>query len=181
MDPQMTSRIYYRYNQHGAPSNRKQTGRPRYLTMKRKRIVIFITRDSHPRHLNWETICLEMDDACDLKTMRNVMVSLGYHKHVHTKDGVQCKTGQQSELGYLVSSQTARDEGVEESHMDGGVLLLGFFSRPWVIRKPDEEYHPDCVDLNFHSGRKSKMVWGVFCSTTNLIFPAARTSTPQPM
>jgi len=42
----------------------------------------------------------------------------------------------------------------------------GFGHRPWVIRKVDEEYHPDCIDNNFHSGRKSKMIWGAFCGTT---------------
>ena len=42
----------------------------------------------------------------------------------------------------------------------------GFGHRPWVIRKADEEYHPDCIDRNFHSGRKSKVIWGAFCGTT---------------
>ena len=38
--------------------------------------------------------------------------------------------------------------------------------RPWVIRKVDEKYHPDCSDKNFHTGRKTKMVWVAFCGTT---------------
>ena len=41
-----------------------------------------------------------------------------------------------------------------------------------MTRKADEEYHKDCVDEVFDSGRKSKMVWGAFCGTTksSLVF-----------
>ena len=38
----------------------------------------------------------------------------------------------------------------------------GFGDRPWVIRKPEEEYHPDCIDEIFNQGRQSKMAWGAF-------------------
>jgi len=31
------------------------------------------------------------------------------------------------------------------------------------LRLPEEEYHPDCVDEVWGSGRKSVMVWGAFC------------------
>jgi len=27
-------------------------------------------------------------------------------------------------------------------------------------------YHPDCIDKNFHSGHKTKVIWGAFCGTT---------------
>ena len=36
----------------------------------------------------------------------------------------------------------------------------GFGHRPMVLRRPDEEYHPDCIDEIWESGRKSQMVWG---------------------
>lgn len=39
----------------------------------------------------------------------------------------------------------------------------GFGHRPMVLRRPDEEYHPDCIDEIWESGRKSQMVWGAFC------------------
>ena len=41
----------------------------------------------------------------------------------------------------------------------------GFGHRPWVIRKPDEEYHADCIDETFEQGRQTKMVRGGFCGT----------------
>ncbi|RPA97112.1 hypothetical protein L873DRAFT_1836523 [Choiromyces venosus 120613-1] len=48
----------------------------------------------------------------------------------------------------------------------------GFGHRPWVIRKADEEYHPDCIYETFWQGRKSKMVRGAFCGITksDLVF-----------
>ena len=39
----------------------------------------------------------------------------------------------------------------------------GFGHRPWVIQKPDEEYHADCIDETFEQGRQSKTVWVGFC------------------
>ena len=39
----------------------------------------------------------------------------------------------------------------------------GFGHRPWAIRKPDEEYHVDCIDEAFEQSRQNKMVWGGFC------------------
>ena len=39
----------------------------------------------------------------------------------------------------------------------------GFGHRPLVLRRADEEYHPDCIDEIWESGRKSQMVWGAFC------------------
>jgi len=48
----------------------------------------------------------------------------------------------------------------------------GFGHRPWVTRKASEEYHADCVDETFESGRESQMIWGGFCGTikSKLVF-----------
>lgn len=40
---------------------------------------------------------------------------------------------------------------------------VGFSHRPWVLRRPGEEFHPDCIDETWESGRESVMVWGGFC------------------
>lgn len=42
----------------------------------------------------------------------------------------------------------------------------GFGNRPWVTRKASEEFHADCIDETFDSGRESRMIWGAFCGTT---------------
>ncbi|RPA99617.1 hypothetical protein L873DRAFT_1843518 [Choiromyces venosus 120613-1] len=39
----------------------------------------------------------------------------------------------------------------------------GFGHRPWVLRRPEEEFHPDCIDETWESGRESVMIWGGFC------------------
>ncbi|RPA97389.1 hypothetical protein L873DRAFT_1640778, partial [Choiromyces venosus 120613-1] len=36
----------------------------------------------------------------------------------------------------------------------------GFGHRPWVLRRPEEEFHPDCIDETWESGRESVMIWG---------------------
>ncbi|RPB14681.1 hypothetical protein P167DRAFT_469307, partial [Morchella conica CCBAS932] len=36
----------------------------------------------------------------------------------------------------------------------------GFGHRPWVLRTPAEEYHPDCIDETWESGRQGVMIWG---------------------
>jgi hypothetical protein len=48
----------------------------------------------------------------------------------------------------------------------------GFGHCPWVIPRPDEEYHSDCVVETFEQGRQSKMVWVGFCGTrkSKLVF-----------
>ena len=38
----------------------------------------------------------------------------------------------------------------------------GFGHRPWVIRSPEEEYYPDCMDKIFNQGRQNRMAWGGF-------------------
>jgi hypothetical protein len=38
-----------------------------------------------------------------------------------------------------------------------------FGHRQWVIRRPDEEYHPDCIDERWESGKQSVMIWRAFC------------------
>ncbi|RPB05275.1 hypothetical protein L873DRAFT_1909314, partial [Choiromyces venosus 120613-1] len=31
----------------------------------------------------------------------------------------------------------------------------GFGHRPWVLRRPEEKFHPDCIDETWESGRES--------------------------
>jgi len=86
-----------------------------------------------------------------------------------TGDEVQRKTGQQTETGCLVQARLhwTKEEWKRVIWTDGSPFsTAGFGHRPCIIQKADEEYHPDCVDLKFRSGQKSKMVWGAFCGTT---------------
>jgi len=78
IDPRTASRIYHRYNQHSTPSNCIRSGRPPIFDDEEKtRLVAFITRDSRTRRLSWEAICIETDYACDPKTVRDAVISLG--------------------------------------------------------------------------------------------------------
>ena len=188
IDPRTASRIYHRYNQYSTPSNRKRTGRPPIFDDEEKaRLVAFITRDSRTRRLSWEAIRIEMDYACDPKAVRNVMISLGYHKRVpRTKFNVKPDNKPKRVAWCQARLHWTKEEWKRVIWTDeSSFSTAGFGHRPWVIRKADEEYHPDCVDLKFHSGRKSKMVWGGPSVVQQILilssFPAERNSTPQPM
>ena len=43
----------------------------------------------------------------------------------------------------------------------------GFSHRPSVFNRLDEEYHQDCIDEVWGSGRVSVMVWGTFAENYN--------------
>ena len=131
--------------------------------MKKARPVAFITRDSRTRRLR--AIFIEMGYACDPKTVRNVMNALGYNKCVpRTKFNVKPNKPKRF-LGVKPDCIGPRRSGRELSGESS--FSTGRFGHcPWVIRKPDEGYHPDCVDSKFRSGQKIKMVWGAFCGTT---------------
>ena len=51
--------------------------------------------------------------------------------------------------------------------MDQSTFSTARFShQPWVTRLAEEEFHPDCIDEVWRSGRKSIIVWGAFCGET---------------
>jgi transposase len=175
IDRNTARRIYERYRQYGTPSNRKRSGRPPIFDAAEKACLeAFVTRDSRTRRLSWEAICIEMGYACDPKTVRNVLKSMGYHKRVprrkfHVRpDNRPKRVAWCQERLHWTKEEWKRVIWTDESSFS----TAGFAHRPWVIRKPGEEDHPDCVDNTFHSGRQTKMVWGAFCGTTksDLIF-----------
>ncbi len=45
---------------------------------------------------------------------------------------------------------------------ESSFTTAGFGHRASVIRKAGEEFHPDCVDLTYHSGQSTTMAWGGF-------------------
>ena len=76
-------KIYKRAKENGTPSNYLRTGHPLIFNdAEKQRLVDFATRDVRTRCLAWEAICLEMGYACSARTVRNVMVSMGYHKRI---------------------------------------------------------------------------------------------------
>jgi transposase len=78
--------IYARTKSNGTPSNRPRTGRPVVFNAEEKeRLRLFISRDKRTRRLMWEDIIQDMGIACSVKTLRDVMASMGYHKRVPRK------------------------------------------------------------------------------------------------
>lgn len=78
--------IYARTKSNGTPSNRPRTGQPVVFNAEEKeRLRLFITRDKRTKRLMWEDTIQEMGIACSVKTLRDVIASMGYHKRVSRK------------------------------------------------------------------------------------------------
>ncbi|KAI5845497.1 hypothetical protein BZA05DRAFT_407833 [Tricharina praecox] len=87
IDKSTASRIYQCCHQYGTPSNRKRSGGPSIFDAAEKaRLEAFVTRDSRTQRLSWEAVCIEMVYACDSKTVRDAVKSMGYHKRVPRKE-----------------------------------------------------------------------------------------------
>ena len=130
--------------------------------------MAFVTRDALTRRLSWDAIVIEMDYACSAKTVKAVMEKLGYHKRVprrkfSIRPANKPKRVQwcQERLGWTFE-EWSRMIWTDESTFS----TSGFGPRPWVIQKPDEEFHINCIDQTFEQGRESTMAWGGFCCTT---------------
>lgn len=51
-------------------------------------------------------------------------------------------------------------------------ITAGFGHRLWVTHTAEEEYHPDCINGTWESGKKSTIIWGVSCGEmkSDLVF-----------
>jgi hypothetical protein len=71
---------------NGTPTNRVRQGRPPVFNgAEKERLLEFVTRDKRTKHLPWEAIIHEMRYACSVRTLQDVMASMGYHKHLPRK------------------------------------------------------------------------------------------------
>lgn len=86
VDFRTCQKIYARTKVTGTPSNRKRSGRPVIFTEDEKaRLCVFVTRDKRTRRLMWEQIIEEMGYNCSVRTIRDTMASMGFHKRVPRK------------------------------------------------------------------------------------------------
>jgi hypothetical protein len=133
----------------------------------KQRLVQFVTRDSRTRRLSWEEIRVEMGYACSPRTIRNVLASMGYHKRVpRRKFNVRPQNKPLRVAWCRAHLHWTYEEWKRIIWTDESTFsTAGFGHRPWVIRRADEEFHPDCIDETFESGRQSRMTWGAFCGT----------------
>ena len=161
--------------QNGIPSNLLQTGwRPIFDEAEKLQLEAFITRDSGTQRLSWKAVCQEMGYACSADTVKHVMERLGYYWWVPRRKFTIYPANKPLHVAWYREhlNWTYQDwlwvVWTDESMFS----TAGFRNRPWVMRKATEEYHEDCVDETFESGRQSKMVWGAFCGTlkSQLVF-----------
>lgn len=124
--------------------------------------------------MSWDIVCIEMNYACSPDTVKRVMHSMGYHRRVpRRKFGIRPYNRPIRVAWCQERLNWTRDDWLRVLWTDESTFsTAGFANRSWVTRKASEEYHPDCIDETFDSGRQSKMVWGAFCGTlkSDLVF-----------
>lgn len=166
IDYRTCQKIYARVQITGTPSNRKRKGRPMFFTEEEKqRLIAFITRDRFTRRLSWEDIREKMSYDCSANTIRNVVASMGYHKRVPRRKWGVREANKVKRVEWCQARLHWTEEEWERVIWTDESMYntIGFSQRPWVIRRADEEFHPDCIDLYWESGRETVMVWGAFC------------------
>jgi transposase len=176
IDRRTCQKIYQRAkHRDGSPSNRKRPGRPpTFDDAEKKWLIDFVTRDARTRRLTYEAICIELGYSCTPRTVRNVLASMGYHKRVPRRTFNIRPANKPKRVAWCQAhlhwtyEEWKRILWTDESSFS----TSGFGHRPWVIRRPDEEFHPDCLDETFEQGRQSRMAWGGFWGSkkTRLVF-----------
>ena len=130
--------------------------------MPKQRVVDFVTRDARTRRVIWEEICLEMGYACSVRIVKNVIASIRYRKQIPRRKfnirpyNKPLRVAWCQERLHWTYEEWKRVLWTDESSFS----TAGFGHRPWVIRRPYEQYHADCIDGAFRQGGQSKMVWG---------------------
>ncbi|KAG0131582.1 hypothetical protein HOY82DRAFT_539332 [Tuber indicum] len=86
IDYRTCQKIYQRAMIYGSPSNQPSTGRPVLIdNVEKERLVAFIKQDQRTSRLQREEIIAEMNYNCSVKTLRDTLASLGYHKRLPRK------------------------------------------------------------------------------------------------
>jgi len=86
LDFRTCQKIYQRAMLWGSPSNRPRAGRPVIFDEAEKaRLCAFVTQDKRTRRLQWEEVIIELRYNCSVRTLRDVIASMGYHKRLPRK------------------------------------------------------------------------------------------------
>jgi len=123
------------------------------MTPREPRLKAFVARDARTRRLSWEAVRQEVGYACDPRAIRETMREMGYHKRVPRKKSNASPENKEKRVAWCQARlHWAKDEWKRVVWTgESSFSTAGFGHRPWVIRKVDEEYHPDYTDKNLHS------------------------------
>ena len=140
-----------------------RTGRPPTFDKLQCAAVIEIaTRNASQRRKSYAQLARELDFEISRFTVSRVLQDSGYSQHIpRTKPFISEK----NMVHRKAFSDELKDKPVN-GYFDGWIstdemyLLVGEHYGPErVIRKADEEWHPDCVSLK-HPGQTRIMFWG---------------------
>lgn len=115
--------------------------------------------------LSQRLLCMFIKDW----TVKRVVGSMGHHKRVPRRKSNSRPANKPLRVQWAQAHLSWTYEWKSVLWTDGSSISTACFGhRPWVIRLPDEEHHPDCIDEIFNQGRQSGMVWGAFVGASSL-------------
>lgn len=162
-------KLQQHFEEHGTPSKLGRPGRPLIIAGDNlEKLERFITENAAHRRLQYAEIAKQCGFNCCEDTVRQACHLLGFQKRIPRRK--QLLTERQKQLRYIWAKDM---KGWDEQDWmriiwtDEASFCTSHSSyNVTVLRRPGEEYHPDCVEEELRQGRTSVMVWGAFCGTT---------------
>jgi len=150
----------------GTPLNKVRSGRPTKLLPRDKRhIEVLIHKDYTSRRLSLRRIIQDLGlNVCE-STVKLALKDLGYHHCIARRHPFLKKKDRKRRLqfarrhahltvedrkAYIFTDEMSIKVGMERTTQD------------WVWRKPDEEFHPDCISYQKRATGTGMMFWGAF-------------------
>ena len=152
--------------QRNTPLNKVRKGRPKKLSERHKRQIVFhITRNHQSRRLSTTSIIRDLQLEVSLRTLKRTLHSLGYFHRVARHRPFLKKLDRKRRLqfarrhahltvedwkAYIWTDEMSVKVGMERTTQD------------WVWRKADEELHADCINYKKRATGTGMMFWGAF-------------------
>lgn len=167
IDHSTVSRVQKSFKIYGTPSKRQRAGRPKIFGPHEYKVLEdFICHNAATRRMTYREIASnlpQLDVSED--TVKRACQELGFHKCVPKEKATLDKTVKGSMICLAQNvEQWGYDEWTRVIFSDEASFATDHrVYNIRVLRRPGEEYHPDCVEEELRQGRTAVMVWGAFC------------------
>lgn len=145
----------------------KRRGQPLLLrTPERARLAYYATLDGEHRRRTYVDIADKYRIAGCADTLRKAMEKEGFNRRVARKKPFLDARKKALRLQWaLAHAHWTVDDWRHVIWTDESYIWLsGMSGRIWVTRRPDEEFHEDCLVPKFPK-QDSIMIWGAICGT----------------
>ena len=142
---------------------KKRTGRPqRFGVTEREKVVQIATNDASARRKSFTLIARECSFKISNVTVARILDAAGYKQCIPREKPFLSEPNTQKRLAFALARVSKPIEGYWDGWIwtDEMSLIVGTHYGPErVLRRADEEYHPDCLNLK-RPGETTVMFWG---------------------